>query len=137
MASSFNFCVWILGASGDPFTVDIAASATGQRLAIKIKEEMKPTLDHLAYNQLVLWKVNHLEHICRYCVVTRLQLQHPIPSADVASKLSGIDNGTEISGAERLNPVQKLSNYFTGFAEPVQESVVLVVQVSSSPGSGY
>ena len=74
--------------------------------------------------------------ICHYCAVTRLQLSDPISSGDITNKLGKIVDGADIPGAERLEPLKNLSSYFAGFAEPVQDSICLVVQVLSPGLSG-
>ena len=61
---------------------------------------------------------------------TRLQLKNPFPSEDVANTLGKIRVGEEISDADKLDPLENVSDYFT--EAPVEGKLHLVVQVPLS-----
>ena len=59
MAAEISLTCWILGLDdADSFPVDITLSKTVGHLKKAIKKEKEPTLNHIAADQLEVWKVN-------------------------------------------------------------------------------
>jgi len=107
--------------------VNVALGDTIYQLKYAIKAETG--LNHIPTDDFVIQKVSYPEQsICHYCVVTHLQFPDLVSGGDIANSFG------KIPGAERLESLKKLSDYFTG---PVgQSSFDLVVQVTSHTLSG-
>ena len=58
MATVLNLYVYIIGLGSTTFPVDIESHATVGHLKKAIKEEKKPRLDHIAADELTLYKVS-------------------------------------------------------------------------------
>ena len=135
MAVEISLNCWILGLDkANRFSVDVPLSKTVDRLKKAIKKEKEPTLNHIAADQLEIWKVSDPRSILAVTNVcndaTRLQLRNPLRSGDIAKTLGKINPGKGIPNANQLDPVRKLSRYF--LETPVEEMIHLVVQVPRS-----
>ena len=58
MATVLNLFVYIIGLGSTAFPVDIESHATVGHLKDAIKEKKKPRLDHIAADELTLYKVS-------------------------------------------------------------------------------
>jgi hypothetical protein len=61
---------------------------------------------------------------------TRLQLLKPLRSRDLSRTLGKIGAGNEVPDADKLDPLEDLSNYFA--EPPVKKMIHLIVQLPPS-----
>jgi len=68
MATKITPCCSVIGLNDENvFSVDIHRSKTVHHLKKAVKKEMEPKLNHLAANELEIWKVNYLAQRSRRC----------------------------------------------------------------------
>lgn len=97
----------------NPFSVKIPSNATVDELKKKIKEERKPKLDHIAADELMLYRVD-----------IKLDIQTTQSSMNelVEQTIRGLDG-------DPLNPVFELSDYYT--STPTKKTIHLIARLSA------
>ena len=133
MASEIWLNCSVLGPDvGNVFPVDILPSKGVGHLKDAIKNKKAPKLDHLAADELGIYKVSDFAQYThrRRCVATHFQLLKPLSRDKIVPILGTIVNGANTPDAVELDSMKKLSYYFP--KDPVAEALHLVIQVPLS-----
>jgi hypothetical protein len=134
MPAEISLACWILGLdNANLFLIDILRSKTVDHLKKAIKKEKENAFNHIDADQLEIWKVSDPAWHAAYPPLlmrsdaTRLQLLKPLRSRDLARTLGKIGAGDEVPNADKLDPIEDLSHYFS--EPPVKGMIHLVVRL--------